>query len=95
VATPDEFFQLGRARAYDDCLHRLLRLVQSAASTGACQLRRGGARTTDELVAAAALLDVISHLAHDGIDPRWVTLEITGPTNDTRSAVPSTSAKNS
>jgi len=33
-----------------------------------------------EYVATGALLDVISHLAHDGIEPRWVTLEITGPT---------------
>ncbi len=33
-----------------------------------------------QYVATAALLDVISHLAHDGIEPRWVTLEITGPT---------------
>jgi hypothetical protein len=33
-----------------------------------------------QYVATAALLDVISHLAHDGIEPLWVTLEITGPT---------------
>ena len=33
-----------------------------------------------QYVATGALLDVISHLAHDGIEPRWVTLEITGPT---------------
>jgi hypothetical protein len=33
-----------------------------------------------QYVATAALLDVISHLAHDGIEPRRVTLEITGPT---------------
>jgi hypothetical protein len=32
-----------------------------------------------QYVATGALLDVISHLAHDGIEPRWVTLEITGP----------------
>ena len=32
-----------------------------------------------QYVATSALLDVISHLAHDGIEPRWVTLEITGP----------------
>ena len=32
-----------------------------------------------EYVATGALLDVISRLAHDGIEPRWVTLEITGP----------------
>jgi hypothetical protein len=33
-----------------------------------------------QYVATAALLDVISHLARDGIEPRWVTLEITAPT---------------
>jgi hypothetical protein len=33
-----------------------------------------------QYVATGALLDVISHLAHDGIEPHWVTLEITGPT---------------
>ena len=32
-----------------------------------------------EYVATGALLDVLSHLAHDGIEPRWVTLEVTGP----------------
>jgi hypothetical protein len=32
-----------------------------------------------EYVATSALLDVISRFAHDGIEPRWVTLEITGP----------------
>jgi hypothetical protein len=31
-----------------------------------------------EYVATGALLDVLGHLAHDGIEPRWVTLEITG-----------------
>ena len=31
-------------------------------------------------VAAGALLDVLSHLAHDGLEPRWVAVEITGPT---------------
>jgi len=31
-------------------------------------------------VAAGALLQVVSHLDHDGIEPRWVSLEITGPT---------------
>jgi hypothetical protein len=31
-----------------------------------------------EYVATGALLDVLDHLAHDGIEPRWVTLEITG-----------------
>jgi hypothetical protein len=31
-----------------------------------------------EYVATGALLDVISHLAHDGIEPRWITLEMTG-----------------
>ena len=33
-----------------------------------------------QYVATGALLDVISRLAHDGIEPHWVTLEITGPT---------------
>ena len=32
-----------------------------------------------EYVATAALLDVLHHFSHDGIEPRWVTLEITGP----------------
>ena len=32
-----------------------------------------------EYVATGALLDVIRRLAHDGSEPRWVTLEITGP----------------
>lgn len=32
-----------------------------------------------EHVAAGALLNLLSHLAHDGVEPRCVTLEITGP----------------
>jgi hypothetical protein len=31
-------------------------------------------------VAAAILVDVLGHLAHDGIEVRWARLEITGPT---------------
>ncbi|MGO9658254.1 MAG: hypothetical protein ACLQVK_11740 [Acidimicrobiales bacterium] len=30
-------------------------------------------------IAAAMCLDVMSRLAHDGVEPRWATLEITGP----------------
>jgi hypothetical protein len=33
-----------------------------------------------EHIGAGLLLDVVSHLAHDGIEPRWLSLEITGPT---------------
>lgn len=33
-----------------------------------------------EAIAAGALLDVLAHLLHDGIQPHWITLEITGPT---------------
>jgi hypothetical protein len=31
-----------------------------------------------ENIAAAMFLDVLSRLAHDGVEPRWTTLEITG-----------------
>ncbi|HEX3541215.1 MAG TPA: hypothetical protein VHT75_12335 [Acidimicrobiales bacterium] len=31
-------------------------------------------------IAVGALLDVIDHFEHDGIQPHWTTLEITGPT---------------
>jgi hypothetical protein len=30
----------------------------------------------------------LSHLAHDGTEPRWVTLEMTGTANDTISTAP-------
>lgn len=33
-----------------------------------------------ETTAAGAFLDVLSHLEHDGIQPLWSMLEITGPT---------------
>jgi hypothetical protein len=33
-----------------------------------------------DTIAAAALLDVLNHLEHDGIQPHSTTLEITGPT---------------
>jgi hypothetical protein len=33
-----------------------------------------------ETTAAGALLDVLGHLQHDGIQPHWIALEITGPT---------------
>ena len=32
-----------------------------------------------EHIAAGMFLDVLSRLAHDGVVPRWATLEITGP----------------
>jgi predicted amino acid dehydrogenase len=32
-----------------------------------------------DTIAAAAFLDVLRHLEHDGIQPAWATLEITGP----------------
>ena len=32
-----------------------------------------------ETIATAAFLDVLRHLEHDGIQPLWTTLEITGP----------------
>jgi hypothetical protein len=31
-------------------------------------------------IAAGALLDVLGHFQHDGIQPHRITLEITGPT---------------
>jgi hypothetical protein len=32
-----------------------------------------------EHIAVGMFLDVLSRLAHDGAEPRWASLEITGP----------------
>ena len=32
-----------------------------------------------EHIATGMFLDVLSRLTHDGVEPRWATLEITGP----------------
>lgn len=52
----------------DDCLQRVTITVDIPGGPGT------------ETIAAGALLDVLNHLQHDGIQPHWITLEITGPT---------------
>jgi hypothetical protein len=32
-----------------------------------------------EIIAVGALLDLLDHLQHDGIQPQWITLDIGGP----------------
>jgi hypothetical protein len=56
---------------HDDWLQRITITVDIPADPGT------------ETIAAGALLDVLNHLQHDGIQPAWITLEITGPTTTT------------
>jgi hypothetical protein len=55
----------------DDLLQRIKITVDIPAEPGT------------ETIAAGALLDVLSHLQHDGIQPARTTLEITTPTTTT------------
>jgi hypothetical protein len=56
---------------HDDRLQRITITVDIPAEPGT------------ETTAAGALLDVLNHLQHEGIQPTRITLEITGPTTTT------------